>query len=165
MAGSKVEAVGWAFSNHIRSRENNINVVLVKEKHRVVHEDGTIEFKDNLKIHRDPVRPIWVTKPALRTHKFKKELEPTSNLDMYMVQDSQIGAKLCEVLDIPWWNLKRLKDTEVVTRPILDNPYIYGADVPTSVFLRQKYKTALEAAGNPEIVFTRGCLDIENEVR
>lgn len=165
MAQPVLEATAWAFSNHIRSREDNVNVVLIKEKQRYVHEDGSVEFRDNLRMVNDPQRPIWVTKPSLRNHEFKKELEPTSSLDMYMTPDSQIGTQLCKILDIPEWRMKRCKDDEVIPRGILDNQFIYGADIPSSVFLRQQYKIALEAAGNPEIKFTRGCLDIENEVR
>jgi hypothetical protein len=152
-----VEKFVWYVSSfHHRSTCSDENIIGVVQKEMLKYDDGSTEVKDVLKLLRDPMRPFWVTLPQFRTHRYKKEFEETSKLEKYMCRDSELEASCARALGYyvgrrPW-QMKQLAES----------PFLYGADVPTEVLVKQKY-----AKHQPKMIapFTRGALDIESEVR
>ncbi len=142
-----------AMVHALHVRNDGANGVIVKEKECSVLEDGSVEYKDKIRIYRDPVRPYWLTKPTLRTHPFKKEFEYLDNLDRYNTPDSRLMNSIKD-------NLKIF--SRCYFRDLCNSPYIYGADIEAAVFLKAKYRKNID----PDITikYTVGALDIENEI-
>ena len=109
--------------------------------------------KCNLEIFVDPKRSIWVTKPALRTHRFKKTCEHKRNLEQYVVPNTRIAEKLLEVLHngygSKWIN------------KLLQSPYVYGADIDIETLGKISYMKKYDAVSSSYRV---GALDIETSV-
>lgn len=143
----------WISSWHKRSPD--ANVLGVKEKLEIVAPDGTVTWKDNLRLYHDPIRPFWVTKPQFRDHLFKKEFENILHMDAYYVNDSQLEVALAEAIGYD------PRGRKLNLRGLCANPYVYGADIETQVLVKQRYINEMPPGRLPQI--TRGFLDIEAE--
>lgn len=133
---------------------DGVSAYIVKEKIHVQDEQGNVTWEDHLRFFDNPTRCYWLTKPAARNHKYKKELEQLENLDQYTCLDSELETSLKRNLDI--WNPR------AGLRSICNqSPYIYGADIDTGVLIRGRYK---QKAGCLLPKLTKGSLDIEAEV-
>lgn len=143
----------WMSSWHLR--QSTANVLGVKEKLEIIQDDGTTEWRDNLRLLHDPVRPFWTTKPEYRDHLFKKEFEDLLHLDVHYCNDSQLEVAVSEALGIP------LGFRPPVLRQLCASPYVYGADIDTQTIIRQMYNKNIPAGHLPKS--TIGGLDIEAE--
>ena len=106
-----------------------------------------------LEVFVNPKRSIWVTKPPLRKHKYKKTCEYKRNLDQYVVPNMHVSDKLSQVLYNgygPKWLNK-----------LLQSPYVYGADIDIETLCKisfmKKYDTVSQT-------YRVGALDIETSV-
>lgn len=150
----KTKTPYWVFQTHCK--HDDVNCFIIKEKIKCVDDDGKETWKNNLRYINDPKRPIWVTKPRFRnTHEFKKEFEEEDKLDRY---DAIKDSELCEKIK----NIFGIYSRKNHLRELCNSPYLYGADIPTGVFIRHKYATD---NGGELPLLTNGGLDIENETR
>lgn len=112
-------------------------------------------YESTLQIIENPVFPFWVTKPQFRNHTSKKEQVPLSEVEQYSAPITEFPQAICKALGQRWWPGRRLKE-------ILDNPFIYGADIDPVVRLKHAYRKA-----NPDAtikLIKDGMFDIEQDV-
>lgn len=137
------------FVVHVPSRSSDIpDVHIIKE---VLHyNDNTSE--PNVRLIKDFKRPFWITKPTFRNHDQKKEWEDESKLLRKEVTQSNL-----------YFNIARMLNLGPVRNPrdILGNPYVYGADIHSSTFIKNKYSAQYPNIKTPYTVAT---LDIETDV-
>lgn len=144
----------WLHSCYVRNKLTTTVVVAEKtvtiDKHtkEVLHTTKQFRYFDN------PKRKVWITKPAFRTHKYKKLTEEIAKCDMYHLEDRSLGDDLCNILDIPKYPRKKLRE-------ILNNPYVYNADMSMGSLIRCRYEAN---AAHTVIPLTTGSLDIEQSV-
>lgn len=123
------------------------DIHLVKEQWH--YPDGTTE--PNLRYIKDFKRPVFVTKPAYRTYQDKKEYELVDKLDRYDCLESEVQKVLRAALNAPpgsW--LQELKS----------NPYVYGADVSSTSWIKHHYQTQYP---DLQSAYTVASLDTETE--
>lgn len=149
--GETITSTQWINSVNIRNK--HANVILVREKEVTIDKDTSkvLDTKTRMRYINDPKRTIYVTKPKYRTHRYKKESEVLEKLDAYTVRDSEVIPKLKEIFDIPQKKYMSL-------RAICNSPYIYNADIPIEVLIRDKYNKNQKHSVVP---ITIGALDIE----
>lgn len=147
------EDVFYVNSFHVKTQYDN--AVGVVEKHVYEYPDGTSKTEDKLKFYRDPKRSFYITLPQYRTHSYKKEFEDLDKCERFVCRDSQLADTLGAALGY--------YRTGLPLRKLCESPYVYGADVPTEVIIKQWYvhRQPVGKLAN----FTRGGLDIETEVR
>lgn len=125
----KVIAKECRFVQHIPSkRHGEPDLHMVKE--RVHYDDNTSE--PVITFIEDFKRPVWITnKRHQKTHTQKKEWELLENLDRYDCTQSELRDLIAKAIDKQWSNdhLKKL----------LNNPYVYGADITASALIKSKY--------------------------
>lgn len=153
MAEDNKEVLGYEcrFAVHIPTKDRNVpDVHMVKEQ--VHYKDGTI--KPRLRFVRDFKRPVWITRPNKRVHKQKKEWEHTDNLLCKEVTQSDLRNEVAKLLGRSWSSRESLRD-------LCASPYVYGADVSSSTFIKKAYKDRF-----PELssLFTVGYFDIETDM-
>lgn len=154
MENSSVSKIGTWYVSSTHYRGRNGNVAIVKETHGFEDKDGNRTYIPKLKLWRDPPRRFWITKPEFRDHEYKKEFELISKCDEYSCGDSELEYTLKNALGIQW-------KQNFPTYRILDNPYVYGADIDAEVILKYNYK---QSAPSFDPVYTKGGLDIETEL-
>lgn len=147
------------YSSSWYCKKNNIDYVGIVEHLITEHPDGTTTSKSNLHYAIDPIRPFFVTKPEFRDHDYKKEFEEINKCDIYRVHDSELTRTLASALGYRF-NPKR---TYINLKQLCNSPYVYCADVPSEVIVKQYYlkKTPVGKV----IQLSKGGLDIETEVR
>ncbi len=147
----------WVSSWQYRNKETQRNVVGVKEKILIEYEDGTTEYRDNLKYYDDPIRPFWITKEEFRNHEYKKEFEDEYKCEEFRCHDSELEDQLEIALGYrPGFRKRTL-------RQLCSSPYVYGADIDIQSLIKQKYMRNIPVGKVCQ--YTRGSLDIESEVR
>ena len=134
------------FAIHLPFAYGEPDLHMVKE---IVHyDDGTTEPKVSL--IENFKRPVWITKPAFRNHKEKKECEDIDKLhEVYCTQD-KLRNTVAGLLDKSW-----SKDS---LRDLCVSPYIYGAEVTTTSFIKKFYKDRCPNLNTP---FTVAVFDTE----
>ena len=142
------------FMHSWHQKENDINVIGVKEKIITEHEDGTTDIKPHLRLLKDPKRPFWVTKRQFQNHAYKKEYEDLDKCDEYICRDSELTIACQRALGM---YPSKFKPLPIICR----SPYLYGADISTETLVKQKY---LADAKGAHVPVTIGGLDIETEV-
>lgn len=138
------------FAHHLARRETNPDTHFLKEL--VHYDDGTSEPKFH--IITDYKRPFWITRPIYRKHKQIKEAEDIDKLDQYSATESDLANEIFR-------KLKRNKFKKVSMRDVRRSPfapYVYGADIPASTFMKLEYQEKY----NTTTPFSVGFLDIEN---
>lgn len=138
------------FVVHVPTRDRvTPDVHLIKEQ--IHYEDGiTIP---NIRVVKDYQRPVWITKERYRNHKQKKEWEDVDKLYRKNVTQSTMIFDIAKML-----NMGYVKNP----RDIMGNPYIYGADVHSTTFIKQSYKKRYpDGIKTP---FSVATLDIETDV-
>lgn len=103
------------------------DVHLVKEQLHLA--DGTI--RPNLRFIKDFKRPFYIVKPNKRNYEQKKEYEPIDNLLMKSVTQSKLRDEIARSLDKQW-----CRDP---IRQLCASPYVYGADIPSTSFIKRLY--------------------------
>ena len=113
------------------------------------YDDGstepTLQFVENYK------RPFYVTKPALRVHRDKREWEHKSNLIRYTCAQHELSYRIAQALG------KRGGDLSY--RALADSPYLYGSDVTTPTLIKYAYAKKYPECKSPRR--TIATLDIE----
>jgi len=109
----------------------------------------------SLQIVRNPKRPIFITRKGLRTHPDNKEYVPLKDVDTYMVNNY-------EMLDELKAKLFPRTRRWMSRQDLLNNPYVYGADVPIDVLMKHHYLNKTQGLHNPAPRV--GALDIETSV-
>lgn len=101
-------------------------------KEQVHYTDGDKNWTEpTLRLVKNFRRPIWYTKPSQRVHKDRREFEFMENLDMEMVRQSEVRVSMARQLNDGYLNPR----TSI--RDLAKKPYAYGADVPSTLFLRE----------------------------
>lgn len=97
-----------------------------------VHHFSDGKMYKELKVIRNWLRPIWITKEINRKYKDKKEFEHISRLDKVKTRQVDMDKAICSKLDIipSNYNLRVLKDS----------PYIYGYDIPSIALMAYEIK-------------------------
>lgn len=122
---------------------------LVKEAIR--YSDGTT--KPNLKFVKDFKRPVYFTLKSARNHEQKREFEHLDKLVKKDCTQSELRATVAQGLD-QGWSSPHLKQ-------LLTSPYVYGADVDSTTWLRYQYKKKYPIT---ESRCSYATLDIETDV-
>lgn len=122
----------------------DVVIANMKDVHTNVSEMVTFE---------NPQRPIYVTKKGLRsTFTDRKEFSMKHDLEEYIVPNHEMQSEIKKKLGLkPWARQKE----------VLDNPYVWAADVPIEVIIKQAYSSR---ASKPATEFKVGALDIETSV-
>jgi len=115
------------------------------------HDTNAITPK--LKIIKNPKRSFYVTKPKFRTHKFKKEVAPLTELDRYDCYNYELPQKLSEVLGV------YSKRNDI--RALCKSPYVYGADIKIEALIKMRF---LNKYGLNRLKLRTGFLDIETSI-
>ena len=125
------------FVVHIPSRSSDTHDVhLIKEQ--IHYDDGTIV--PNIRFIKDYKRPYWVTKPAHRVHVQRKEWENTEKLLCKQVTQSNLIYDAARLLNVPF-----VKNP----RELFANPYLYGADIESSTFIKRDYSVKYPGVVTP----------------
>lgn len=112
------------------------------------NEDGTVT--PTLKFIENYKRPFYVTKPALRVHKDKREWEHKDNLIRYTCPQHELAYRVALALGkMPGTNYALLADS----------PYLYHSDVSTSTLLKDQVSRKYPDCKSP--LRTVAALDIE----
>ncbi len=151
---AKVLGTYFLHSCKARKTNNNGNAVVVSEMQYL--DDGTTVPR--LTIVRNPKRSFYMTKPQYRTHTEKKEIEKLSHLDQHVVADSELDQEIHKAIKGYYSN------GYVNTSELLNNPYIYGADIDIQTLIKAKYKTAFTDTKLTVIPATTGFFDIEQSI-
>lgn len=144
----------WYVSS-FHKKDDKYNAVGVIEKLAFTYPDGHLEYKDNLHWYVDPLRIFYVTLPQWQNHNYKKEFEDIANCEKFICKDSELEQRVAGALGYYGFRKRPM-------RMLASSPYLYVADIPTEVLIKQKY---LKQSPPQMAPFTRGGLDIESEVR
>jgi hypothetical protein len=125
----------------------NSEIVFVRE----TVEDVNGNIYPTHTIYKNPKRAFWVTKPKYRNHKYKKEYEDISKLDKYIVRNIDMISKIKQIFGI--------KKRFIKLKQLLNNPYIYGADIDIETLIKIKYLSNYKKG--TILPLTIGYLDIE----
>ena len=93
--------------------------------------NGEIVIKPEMRIVKDFKRPVWFTRPNLRTHKEKREYEKLENLIRMDVRQSELKNTVARMTG----SFKH----HASLRELCGSPYVYGADIPSTLILRKTH--------------------------
>lgn len=147
----------FRFAVHVPAQSSaDSDYHIVKETIHI-SKGGVIEYRPSMRVFKDFKRPIYVTRPGLRTYKEKREFEHVDRLQRIDTTQSNLKQSLARALDI------RNVNSRTSLRDLSVSPYVYGADIPTSLFIKKeayekKYK---DIAVTPRTV---AVLDLEINV-
>lgn len=96
-------------------------------KENVHYSDGTIEPR--IRLIKNFERPMWVTKPAFRNHKEKKEFEKMDRLMRKSVTQSDLRNAVAKAVGMDW--------SRGGLRELSANPFIYGTDISSTCIIKQ----------------------------
>ena len=131
------------------TKTRQYDIHMVKEK--IHYTDGS--SAPNIRYFKDYKRPFWLTKPSYRNHTQKKEWELEGKLNKYETPEHLLKRNLSRALEKPFF-VGGLRD-------LCSNPFVYGADIPSTVYLRQDYKKKYPNKFTP---YSLVALDIETDV-
>lgn len=146
----EIKGIECRFVTHVPTKSSDIpDFHLIKE--HIHYTDGTSE--PNLKFVRDFKRPYWVTRRNKQNHKDKKEWEKTENLLQYTCTESELRQHLAKALGKPW--------SRESLRELCYSPYVYGAEITSSVFIKQAYLNKY-----PDVVsrYSYATFDVETDM-
>lgn len=95
-------------------------------------ENGVKTIEPTLRLVKNFKRPIWYTKPHLRTHKDKREFDKIENLNVEMVRQSEVKISMARAVG------KGFCNPRTSIRDLAASPYVYAADIPSTLFLREE---------------------------
>lgn len=108
-----------------------------------------------LQVFENPKRTIYVAKPDVRKlHDSKKICEDTNNVTPHVVSNYKLRTELARILGY------RGKYTSL--KKLLNNPYVYLADIPIAVRIKQSFLSACN--GEMCTSYRVGALDIETSM-
>lgn len=145
----KVIAKECKFALHLPSKDvYSSDLHMVKE--RVFYDDDTSESK--ISFIENFQRPFWLTKPKFRNYEQKKEYQELERLDMYKCTESRLTSTISRALGKP--------GSKEYLKSLCNNPYIYGADIPSVSFIKRKYQQKWNKVSENTLCV----LDIETDV-
>lgn len=100
-------------------------------------------------------RSFWVTKKARRTHKDKLEWDNIENLDEFKTTQVNLVKRVANATG-------QYYSQQQTLRGLSDFPYIYGADIPTTVLFRESVRSQFPEYIHPTSMVA--ALDIETNV-
>lgn len=133
MSQETTEVIGreFRFAYHIPSKDTEGNDFhFVKEQ---VHykTNGVVTIKPEMRLIKNFIRPVYFTRPNLRTHKEKREFEKLDNLLKVDVTQSDLKKTVAKMVGKPW--------SHESIRELCASPYVYGADIPSTLLLRKSF--------------------------
>ena len=96
---------------------------------KVIEYDDEGKPRPDLKVIKNYKRPFWITKPGCRNHKDKKEFEDINRLEMYTCKQGDLRDSVVKALNL-------YVGKNVGFKEICNNPYIYGADIPSTSIIK-----------------------------
>lgn len=160
---SNILGVECKFVVHMPPPQNGMSDYhLVKEK--IHYKDGST--KPNLRFVKDFKRDFYVTVPAHRKHKQKKEYEDLSKLKRFSCTQTELGKRVALALDQAGArpdlrNLARAREDWLGDKGRVGGQFLYGSDILSTAVLKQKYM-----AHAPDLVtkFDVAVFDTESDV-
>jgi hypothetical protein len=140
----------FRFAHHMITDDNE-DYHLIKEL--IHYKDGTKE--PNIRLLKDFERPFWITKKHFRNHNQKKEYEEASKLQLFKSTQKDLANNIAAKLGMKGYNRNQYRD-------VLQSPYLYGSDVPSTAILSYMYKKQYPSESFTP--FTVATLDIEADV-
>lgn len=122
----------------------------VKEK--VTYTDNTIE--NRLKVIKNYERPYWITKEVYRKHKQKKEQELIDRCYAFKTTETKLWYSIAQKLGGSYRGC-------TTRMQVANNPYIYGCDVNSRVFLKKEY---MDKYPDTFSKYEVAALDIETDI-
>ena len=136
------------FALHIPAKHGyRSDLHLIKEC--IHYSDGSTEPK--ISFIRDFKRKFWITKPAYRNHKDKKEWEHKDRLLEYECTQSELRDRVANALDMTY-SSDHLKKLTL-------SPYVYGTDMTSTSLIKKNYQAKWPAFKTP---YSVAYLDIES---
>ena len=129
----EVVAREFRFAYHIptKSKEEPDYHFVKEQVHYKIN--GEIVIKPELRLIKDFHRPVFFTSPHLRTHKEKREFEKLENLMRVDVRQSELKETVARMTN----NF----NYHASLRELCGSPFVYGADIPSTLLLRKVYYT------------------------
>lgn len=93
--------------------------------------DGVTVTRPEMRLIKNFTRPIFFTRPNLRTHKEKREFESIDNLIRMDVRQSEVRGTVARMVGKPW-----SRDS---LRKLCGSPYVYAADIPSTLCLKKSF--------------------------
>lgn len=135
------------FALHIPAKHGyRSDLHLIKEC--IHYSDGSTHSK--ISFLKDFKRKFWITKPAYRNHKDKKEWEHRDALLEYECTQSELRDRVANALDMTY-------STDHLKKLTL-SPYVYGTDMTSSSLIKKAYMQKWPSLKTP---YNVGFLDIE----
>lgn len=127
------EVVGreYRFAYHLPKPDaegNDFHFVKEQVHYKINNE---IVVKPEMRLIKNFKRPVWATRHNLRVHKEKREFESLDNLIREDVTQSELKRTVARLVGKPWSNES--------IRELCASPYIYGADIPSTLILKKNY--------------------------
>lgn len=146
-----IKGIECKFAVHSPAKSaNHPDYHIVKEL--VTYDDDTTEQR--IVTLENFQRPYYLTKREHRNHKQKKEWEDISKLDMFMTTQSDLTFNIARKLGI------KKKRTPTV-RELGNNPYLYGAGLTSTAYIKHQYQTKYPGYDS---AFTVGTFDTETDM-
>lgn len=127
------------------------DVHLVKEQ--VHYDDDTVEPRLNTIVNFQ--RDLYITKPAFRNHKQKKDWESMDKLDKYTCTQSEMEGLISKKLG--FFSKRDM-------RQLKSSPYLYGVDVDSTSIIKKKYADEFAKTGLNPTPNTVAAFDVETDV-
>lgn len=137
----------------INKLDDEGDAVIVK-RYRVKPDGSRIP---EVRIHENPTRPVWITKPAYRKHEGKLEYEYLSRLDKFETTQRNIVKTIQKKLKIRPANNGRFNTLSHLS----NSPYVYGTDLDITQVVGNKYRQMFEV---DVFDLAIGCMDTETNV-
>lgn len=137
------------FVTYTQDKEGAHDLHVVKEV--VHHPDGSTT--PQIRLIKDFQRTFWITKPAHRNHKVKKEGESLEKVNAFKSTQCKLTQSVRAALGMPW-----SKDH---LRELCSSPYIYGTDVDSTTLVKAAYRKKFGEKISP---YTVSVFDVETDV-
>ena len=86
-----------------------------------------------MRLVKNFTRPVFFTRPNLRTHKEKREFEKVENLIRVDCRQSELKKTVARMVGKPW--------SHESLRELCGSPYVYAADIPSTLVLKKAFYT------------------------
>ncbi len=146
--GTKKPEYQFLHSTYCKLKDENSDYIVANIKNVDTNES-------ELKVITNPKRTVYITKKGLQaTHSEKKEYAPISEVDEYVVDNWEMMDRLKDFLGIP-------RKAYMSMQKLLNNPYVYAADIDIEVLMKQHY---MRSTNKVATTIKVGGLDIETSV-
>ncbi len=146
----EIDYIECRFVTHVPTKDNNSpDCHIVKE---------LIHYKDNsvipnIRFLKDVKRNFYITKPAKRNYKDKREYDSLDNMNVYETTESNLRSAIAKALDKAW--------SKEYYKDLARSPYLYGSDTTSRSIVKKKYQVKYPCNMSPYSVAT---FDVETDV-